>query len=70
MTAGHTAASSRELWAATDGTVCRLSELDAPPRFELLLVRSGAILRCRRVDSAAAAHALAASWKDDAKDNQ
>jgi hypothetical protein len=56
-----------DLWIQQDGTVCRLSELDEAPRFELLLLRSGNILRCRRLYSTAAAHVLADSWREESE---
>jgi hypothetical protein len=56
---------SVDLWIEPDGTLCRLSELVEAPKFELLLLRSGNILRCRRLHSPAAAHALATTWKED-----
>lgn len=62
--------SSRELWADPDGTICRLSEVDESPRFELLLLRSGTILRCQRLHSPEAAHVLAATWREESKDKR
>jgi hypothetical protein len=65
MTDGPNVAPPVELWVQPDGTICRLSELDEAPRFELVLVRSGSILRCRRLYSPAAAQVLAHSWMEE-----
>jgi hypothetical protein len=68
MTAAPPAGPSVDLWVEPGGTVCRLSELAEEPRFELLLLRSGDILRCRRLYSSAVAQVLAASWEAAIKD--
>lgn len=54
--------------AVPDSTVCRLSEVDEDPRFERLLLRSGNILRCRRLYPSAAARIVAATWELAVKD--